>query len=432
MASATIPGIAASPLSAGPAIGQYTGIRALGGGKKHDAPPPNMPQSLAPFAGGGSYTEGTISNFLSYAKQQRKLVDEGKMSQQEYVGKLAPVINDLSAFTTQMMGSGSSAAKAAGAAGANELFDKVLPEFQMYQTAHQLLGRDMTPEEEAQFGSTFKGPNGLDTGKQALASYHQQLMADPNNPLSPLNPNNKNNTLSQFNPQVQDMFKNTLGRDASQEELSHFSSLIGSGQADALTIQNALKQMPEYTNKQDTAFRGSLANELQGYDVNFFNKAKQDVLGGAMQNTGGIVSSSSALDSALTNLMGNIAQNRSQYLAGLSAQQYGGNKDLAVQNYQNQAGQQQGVWGQNYGNAMNMQNALTQRGWQSQDYQRQMSDYLNFMNQNRGRQGSNPLYGAIGGTLGAIGGAFAGGPAGAGAGYQVGSGLGNAYGYLNR
>lgn len=122
--------------------------------------------------------------------------------------------------------------------------------------------------------------------------------------------------------------------------------------------------------------------------------------------------------------MGNIASNRSAYLSQLSAGQYGGNKDLAIGNYQNSLNQ---LYGQSQGQRQN-QNAYTQQllnqGFQGADYSSQMKDYMNFMGNQPQSKGMNPLAGAM---QGAAAGSAA-GPWGA----LIGAGAGVGAAYLNR
>jgi hypothetical protein len=298
--------------------------------------------------------------------------------------------------------------------------------YQAYQAFKNLFGRDPNTAEYSQILPAFQGPNGQLNGNAFLANLQQQYKANPT-----LDPNSQINTQKpgDIQGQVSQQFKAILGRAPTQDELAHFTQAIQTNQTDAYGLGNFLKQMPEYTNAQDTQFRQGLNTELQNYDVQEFNREKTGLMADYMSR-GMNPGTSPSLDYALTDLMGRIAQNRSQYLAGLSAQQYGGNKDLAIGNYQNTLDQMYNQNQQQRQNTMAYGKQLLDQGYQGADYQTQMKDFQNFMSNNRG--GSyNPMYGAIGGLVGAGLGSF-GGPMGASAGYQIGSGLGNSYGYLNR
>lgn len=307
--------------------------------------------------------------------------------------------------------------------------------YQAYNSFKSLLGRDPSAQELAQVLPAFQGPNGNINGNAALANLQQQYKANPT--LDPTSQQN-NQKPGDVSGSVNQQFQSVLGRAPTSDELSHFSQAIQSNQIDAYGLSSFLKQQPEYTNAQDQQFRSGLNTELQGYDTQEFNKEQGDVVSAYGHN--GMAagfdqngkSLSPSLDFALTDLMGKIAQNRSSYLAQLSASQYGGNKDLAIGNYQgtlnqmNQNNQSQRANQTAYGQQ------LTNQGFQGGAYQQQMNDYLNYMGNNSGSKGANPLYGTIGGLVGAgIGGFATHSPQGAMAGYQIGSGAGNSYGYLN-
>jgi len=302
---------------------------------------------------------------------------------------------------------------------------------QMYDSFNSTFGRAPTTSEWNQIAPAFQGPNGLLNGRAALSNLQQQYKSNPQlDPTSSFN-NQKPGDISN---NVNQQFQSILGRPPTTDELQHFSQAIQTGQIDSYGLGSFLKQQPEYTNAQDAKFRSGLNTELQNYDTQEFNQEKGDIISayGANGMPAGFdangKSLSPSLDYALTDLMGKISSNRSAYLANLSAQQYGGNKDLAIGNYQNTLSQ---MYNQNQQNTQNQRQygqQLLNQGFAGADYNTQMNNYLQYMNSNKGSN-YNPLYGAIGGTLGAIGGSF-GGPGGAQVGYGIGSGLGNAYGYL--
>lgn len=312
--------------------------------------------------------------------------------------------------------------------------------YQAYSTFKSLLGRAPTSSEFLQVVPAFQGPNGHINGQAFLANLQQQYQANPH--LDP----SKATKAEDTSGSVQQQFKSILGRDATQDELSHFTQAIQSGQTDAYGLGSFLKQMPEYTNTQDTAFRGGLNTELQNYDVQEFGRQKQGIEADYARR-GISAGSSPSLDYALTDLMGKIAQNRSAYLANLSASQYGGNKDLAIGNYQNTLNQ---MYSQNQNqtqNRQNLGNTLLDRGFQGSDYSTQMNDYMRMLNQ--GNQSRNVLHGPdwLNVGLGAIntgarvGGAMSGNPwaylgggggDGGGGGYSSPGSYGGMQGYGNK
>lgn len=293
-----------------------------------------------------------------------------------------------------------------------------------YKSAKEALGRDLTPQEFAQIAPTFYNPadygSGVATGRQYLAAYAAQHANDPQNLIK--------KAPGQYGA-VDQVFSSMLGRPATQEEKDHFGSLLASGQVDPYQLQDFIRGTTEYQSAQDKTFRSGLADELQGYDTKFFGKAKQDVLS-SFADTGQLANHSSALDFALTDLMGKIADKRGEYLSNLSAQQYGSNKDLALGNYKNQMDTYLG--NQDYARRSSdaRQNSLMDRSFQGYDYATQRNDYMDYLNSQKGG-GKFPWGQAIGGALGGGLGAF-GGPQGAAAGYQIGSATGGLFDWQNQ
>lgn len=224
---------------------------------------------------------------------------------------------------------------------------------------------------------------------------------------------------------VQQLFQTHLGRAATQDELNHFGSLLASGTTDAYGLQQFLQQQPEYTQKQDKQFQEGLSGQMQGYDKQYFSESILPAIQQAYAKQGRSFDSSAFANSATQSAQ---QQNttRQNYLAQLSASQYGGRQQNAYNDYtgmvQNQnALTNAGINAQYAG----IQNAQT-RGQNIQDYGTQAQLY----NQYLARYGkrNNGLGGMLGGLAGAGLGGWLGGPggrtAGAQLGYQMGSGLG--------
>lgn len=130
---------------------------------------------------------------------------------------------------------------------------------------------------------------------------------------------------------VNQMVQQLLGRPASQDELTHYGTILASGQADAYTVGQFIQSLPEYQNAQDTKFRQGLDQQLQDSDLNFFNRAK-----GSIAERYALMgrATSPAVDVAMTDLAAQLSEKRQNYLAQLSAGQYGGNKAAALGQYE--------------------------------------------------------------------------------------------------
>ncbi len=291
-----------------------------------------------------------------------------------------------------------------------------------YDSFLSMVGRAPTTNEFAQIMPYFRGPGGADTGRSAVAQFAEQYKNSPE-------------ALGKRAPEqygkVGDIFNDLLKRGASQDELDYFGRALSTGEITPYEVRQFVQQMPEYRTEQDKQFRGGLASELQGYDMDFFDKGKESVISRFAQNTGG-AARSSALDFALTDLMGNIAKERGSYLANLSAQQYGGNKDAAREDYRGSMNRYMGELDYNRQRGDSYTDALRDRSWNARDYEIQRDDFARMMGQGK-RQGSQ--WGSIAGPLVGAGiGSFF-GPPGSMAGAQLGMSLGGAagrgYDYLN-
>lgn len=290
--------------------------------------------------------------------------------------------------------------------------------YQAYQAFKSFIGRDPTSNEFAQVIPQFQ--SGPQLGNAWLAKYAEQQKNDPRNLAA---------GAGKYSDQVNQVFQSQLGRAATPDEITHFGSYLGSGNLDAYGLQQFLAGTPEYQGQQDTKFRGELGTQLQNSDVNYFDRAKQGLMSQFAQN-GQTFGNSTALDSALVDLMGQIQQKRSDYMAGLSSQQYGGNKQLALSNYGNTMDQY--LQNNNYDRTLNQRqmDQYAGRANDLSDYNRQQQDWMNYANSQQGGRGGG-IGGAVGGLIGAGIGAYAGGPTGAGVGYQIGSGAGNTFDYLH-
>lgn len=274
------------------------------------------------------------------------------------------------------------------------------------QGFNEIFGRDPTADELAQALPAFVGtdPHLTDTtsGNAWLANYHQQQTAPTAQDLYNKQQAKYQAEAPKHFDTVQSAFKSLMGRDATQEELTHFGTLMASGQTDPYELQNYLKQTPEYANTADATFRQQLGGQLNQVNSDFFkNYIQPDVVGSFAaqgRDTSGL---SSGLSFALAKQAGQMQTQTQQYLAQLGASQYGGNKAQATSDYQTQLAQQMGIQNASLGNQLSSQNNLQQQGWNSANYSRQQSDLMNYMGGRTKPQGSAGSGALQGGTQGA-------------------------------
>lgn len=374
----------------------------------------------------GTYGEGAIGQGIKEYSTLDNLLRSGQISQKDYVTLSDQIKNYLQPIGNQSM-QGSAQASALTGAGWYDIQNNYR-NANIYREASNLLGRDLTQNEFAQLAPYFGtgSQRDIETGRAALAAFAEQQKNTPQALQS---------RAGQYSGDVNGIFQDLLKRGATQDEVNHFGSLLASGQVDPYTLRQFVSQLPEYTQAQDTQERERLNTELSGYDQDFFNKAKEDVLS---RYTQAGIQNSPSLDFALTNLMGDIQKERGSYLAGLAREDYTRGRDVQRESYLSDLNRMYG--NQDYGRQRSDQysDLLLNRSFGSQDYQRQQEDLMRLLN-SQGSQRRSGIGGAIGPLLGAgigaIGaGAFTGGM-GASQGAQLGAYLGGAgggaYDYLN-
>lgn len=327
-----------------------------------------------------------LGDVISHFTDLQNQVDQGKLTQAQYLQEANNVLPniDKQLYSWQRIGSNVNSLIGDN----SDKFRKLQRTSNMYQAGQDLLGRDLTKNEIAQFTPSFSDP---ESGKANIAAYAQQEAQKPSNLAK---------KGGEYSGDVNGVFQELLKRGATQEEVNHFGGMIASGQIDPYQLHQFVQATPEYQTQQDTQFRGGLAKELQGYDQSFFDKSKQSVLS-QFAKQGQSFGNSSSLDYALTDLMGKIAENRGKYLAGISAQQYGGNKDAARQDYQATQGNYMDSLNNSRNNTQGLQQYYTQRGNDLTDYNRQLNDYMTMQN-NRQKQ-SPGLYDYLNLGINAVG-----------------------------
>lgn len=219
--------------------------------------------------------------------------------------------------------------------------------------------------------------------------------------------------------EVNSLFQSQLGRTASQDELQHFGSLLASGVTDSYQLQQFLQQQPEYQTKANTNFQNQLSGQLAGYDKQYLQEQVLPAIQANYAKQGRSFDSSAFANSATQSAQQQNIQ-RQQYLAQLSAQQYGGVQQNAYNDYAAMVQQQNNLA---TGSIQNSQMVVA-RANNTADYKLQQDAYNQYLLKYGKR--SSGIGSAIGGGIGAIAGAYYGGAVGASAGYKAGSGLGGA------
>lgn len=329
-----------------------------------------------------------IKEALNQYNDLKKQLDAGKLTQADFISQVGGFLPEAARLGNEWASQGSGQATTAKGEGLEDLY-KATREYNAYASGQDLLGRDITKQELADFLPKFSTFNDVDTGRAYIGELAQREAKSPAS---------LEKKAPAFSGQVTQTFKDLLGRDPTANENDYYGRLLATGNITPYEIEELVKKTPDYQTKQDTAFRGDLSKELQGYGTEAFGKAKEDIL--SRYKRAGI-EDSSGLDFALSNAAGDIESERQRYLTGLSSQQYGGNKAMAVSDYQDVL--DRFIGGQNYGVQRSdaKLDYLTGRTDASLDYNRQMEDYLAYLTgqpKKGGNKGQNAMTGAASGA----------------------------------
>lgn len=296
-------------------------------------------------------------------------------------------------------------------------------------------GRNPTQSELTMIAPAYAGDPNLTnsaTGRAAISQYFQSLSNTPDQ-IAKSNQEKYLKEAPKHFDSVNSLFQSQLGRAATQDELNHFGSVLASGSTDQYQLQQFLQQQPEYTSRQDEQFRNKLSGQLQTSDKEYFGSHILPSIQETYAKQGRSFDSSAFQNAATQSAQAQNTQ-RDQYLAQLSASQYGGRQEQAYQDYANMVQNQQGLTNaginaryQGVQNTQNRINDLSDYNMQAQAYNQYLAKYGK---RNNGLGGALGM--AVGGGLGALLAGPGGGPMGAMVGSQIGGAFGqagqNAYG----
>lgn len=287
----------------------------------------------------------------------------------------------------------------------------------------QLFGRNPTEAELSQLAGAYASGDAnkanVSGGDSVIAQYYNSQV---NTPEQQAKDQQKKylEEAPQYYDDINSQFQGQFGRDATDEEREHFGSLMASGGLNSYTLGQYLTQLPEAVKKQDAEFQESLRTKTSAEDARYFN---EQIMPGIQSNFA--KSGRSFESSGFANALAQAAQqqnvNRESFLTNLSAEQYGGNKANAYNEYLNSVGRMQA--GQDYsrGRRDQLGDALQGRLYDIQNFNMQKQAYDDYLSRYGKRK--SPFAGALGGAFqGASIGATAGGPWGAVAG-GLGGGL---------
>lgn len=287
-------------------------------------------------------------------------------------------------------------------------------------------GRNPTQSELTQLSAAYIGsdPN-IANNAQGNAAVAQYFNTFSNNPAD-INKRNQEKYLKEAPEHfdsINNLFQSSLGRQATQDELNHFGSLLASGTTDSYGLQQFLQQQPEYAEGKDKAFQDNLRGQMVDNDKRYFG---EQILPGIQEAYAkqGRSFDSSAFQNSATLAAQQQNTNREGFLNNLSASQYGNRQQNAYNDYANQVAQQNALTNSGIQAQYGGMQGVTDRINQITDFNTQKDAYNQYLAKYGKR--NNGLGGLIGGAVLGGAGAYFGGSAGAAAGYNIGSGLGGA------
>jgi hypothetical protein len=197
----------------------------------------------------GTYGEGRIGQAVNEFKTLDQMLQGGQISQGDYVAAGNKIRDFTQPILQQVMNGGSHAASAGAKRRRLRSGAKVLTgTWTSTARRKDVLGRDLTPTEFAQFAPAFG--SGSQKEVEAGRGYLAQLAQQEKNSPAALDKKYQQNA-GQYGGQVGGLFQEMLGRSATQEENDHFGKMLASGEVDPYTLRQFMQQLPEYRQQQD-------------------------------------------------------------------------------------------------------------------------------------------------------------------------------------
>lgn len=218
------------------------------------------------------------------------------------------------------------------------------------------------------------------------------------------------------------IIKDILGRDANQDELSHFGRGLASGSYDSRQLGDMIRQTQEFQDTSATKAREQLGQQAQGIDQAYLQKAAEMAQARfAGQGRG----NSSAITAQFANASQELGRNRQNFLLGMGAQDVNQNRTRQYEQFLGQQANQQGQYDQanayaqylrqatsqqrtgylqsSINTQLGQQNMALQNQYDIGNFRMQQSAYDQYMKQNRRQSLQNNMFGLVGAGVGAYG-----------------------------
>lgn len=293
-------------------------------------------------------------------------------------------------------------------------------------------GRLPTQSELAQLAPSYMSgdPNTINgsAGQAAIAAYYDSFANTPANLTAQQNTQALQayqSNQSGYDATTNAAFQQATGQAATSDELSHFGSLLATGQIDAYGLSQLVGQTQQAQQYQTQQYQNTLSQNLQQTQGNYYQQyinpsiLSQTAASGRDPNSSGVQQAE---------VQAGQQQNYQlqDYLANFGASQYGQSAQNQQGVYQQYLNQQYGLQNAGISQQLGEQSNLQSYNQNLANYQLQQNSYQNYLNN----------YGKSSGLGGALTGALSGGAAGYKAtgspwGALIGAGVGGAGGYAS-
>ena len=277
----------------------------------------------------------------------------------------------------------------------------------IYAQFNSMFGRDPTTSEYDMLLPSYnsQGTDWGRTGEQnvlygnaALASYYQSQQNTP----EALAAKQQSDALaayqkgqSGYDATTNQAFQSATGQAATSDELSHFGSLLASGQIDAYGLSQLVGQTQAAQQYQTQQYQNTLSQNLQATQGDYFkNYINPSIL--SQTAAAGRDPNSSGVQQAEVQAGKQQNYDLQNYLANFGASQYGQSAQNQQGVYQQYLNQQYNLQNAGISQQLGQQNYMQNQNTNFSNYQLQQNAYNHYLN-NYGNRG-NGATGAIGGA----------------------------------
>lgn len=265
-----------------------------------------------------------------------------------------------------------------------------------------MFGRNPTASELAQLAPQYMSGDAnianQTAGRAAVASYYNSVANSPTNlAASQLAQGNAAYQKGQagFDATTNAAFQQATGQAATPDELSHFGSLLASGQIDAYGLSQLAGQTQAAQQYQTQQYQNTLSNNLQSTQGNYFkNYINPSIL--SQTAAAGRDPNSSGVQQAEVQAGTQQNYQLQNYLAQFGATQYGQSAENQQGVYNQYLNQQYNLTNAGISNQLNESAYLQNQNQNMSNQSYQQQAYNNYLN-NYGKSGSL-FQGAIGGA----------------------------------